>query len=556
MLQLEQILSEYPYGLSINPFSHVPTPSLTAAKVLGGRRWKEVRNGILACISELKETLRREGQGFSLVSIIGPLGTGKTHIALHMETLKDDFECIYVDLTRMEPKDLQNIYLAIVKGLDDTFFQGVRSSLLLKLGGRADEGDRHAMKVLKIGIFDRILRRKPKYIAKDIIDKRRTANLSFLEGALLEVVDKAALESAFNVLSENLRWFLEVKDFNEALEKLKGFASISCISGRVLLIEIDEISATKPLMEGLKAIINEKPPGVILITILRSEADREISEIDPSLADRLRRAPFTYSLSQPDDPGEIWEIIKEYLKFYNANITEEDGEVLKYLIKYTYSELGMSEIRDILALMREALELAKGRRRLNEEHFVEAIIKIRPTAELRDSIMHIPIQDYLRILRTDMKTPEEVSVNLTKAIRNLGYYLFMKDFIFYAHGASKRIDTPSGSRSYRLADIYLEEKDGKKIVVSVKLTKKEHLTRQEIEDMLEIVEHGKIDQGIILTNAAHSKDLEHSKLIFTTIGDRRNIADYLYFGEKFQAGKLTEDNNNNAIRLAKSLGIG
>ncbi|MCP8308108.1 MAG: hypothetical protein H3Z54_05370 [archaeon] len=547
-------MTEYPYGLKINPFSHVPTPSLTAAKVLGGRRWKEVKERILICVNELKESMLRGQKDFMIVNIVGPLGTGKTHLALHMKTLKDEFECAYIDLTRIEPKDLQSIYLAIVKELGYGFFHELHDRLILNLGERAEKGDKSAKKALRIGIIDRIIGRRPINIAKEVIEKRRSINIYALKEAFPELVDEA-FESVLNILSENSSWFLEVKDFNETLKKLKGFTRVSCSLGRVLLIEIDEISANKPLMDGLKAIINEKPPGVVLVTILRSEVEMEIGKVDPSLADRLQKAPFTYFLSQPDDPEEIWDIIKEYLKFHNAIINEEDGE-LKNIIKYAYSEFNINELRELLALMREVLELAKGSERISEDHLIGAIIRIRPTAELRGSIMHIPIPDYLRIIKTSTKTYEEISDNLTRAIRDLGRYLFMRDTIFYAHGASRRIDTPGGSRSFRLADVYLEEKDGKKIVVNVKITEKDCLTKQEIEDTLDIVEHGRIDQAIILTNAAYSKDLEHPKLIFAKIGDKRSIADYIYFSEKFQASRLNEEDEKNVIRLAKCLGVG
>ncbi|MGQ9719610.1 MAG: hypothetical protein ACUVWK_07235, partial [Nitrososphaerales archaeon] len=252
----------------------------------------------------------------------------------------------------------------------------------------------------------------------------------------------------------------------------------------------------------------------------------------------------------------IWDIIREYLKFHSAIITEEDGEALRNLIRYAYDEVGMTEIRELLALMREALELAKGSNRIGDEHLIGAIIRIRPNAELKGSIMRIPIPDYLRIIRTSMKTLDETSYGLTRAIRDLGRYLFIRDAIFYAHGASRRIDTPGGSKSFRLADAYFEEKDGRKIAVNVKLTEKECLTKQEIDDTLEIVEHGRVDQAIVLTNAAYSRDLEHPKLVFEKMTDRRSIADYLYFSEKFQAGRLTENDEKNAIRLAKCLGVG
>ncbi|MCP8321436.1 MAG: hypothetical protein H3Z52_10940 [archaeon] len=548
-------MTEYPYELKINPFSHVPTPSLTSAKVLGGRRWKEVKERILICVNELKESMLRGQNDFMIVNIVGPLGTGKTHLALHMKTLKDEFECAYIDLTRIEPKDLQSIYLAIVKELGNDFFHELHNRLILNLGERAEMNDKSAKKVLKIGIIDRIIGRRPINIAKEIIEKKRSINVDALKEVFPEL-DDDVFESVLNIISENSGWFLEAKDFNEALKKLKGFTRVSCSLGRVLLIEIDEISTNKSLMDGLKAIINEKPSGVVLVTILRSGTEMEMVNADPSLADRLKKAPFTYFLSQPDDPEEIWDIIKEYLKFHNAIISEEDGEALKSLIKYAHIEFGMNEIRELLALMREALELAKGSERISEDHLIGAIIRIRPTSELRGSMMHIPIPDYLRIIKTSTKTYEEISDNMTRAIRDLGRYLFMRDAIFYAHGASRRIDTPGGSRSFRLADVYLEEKDGKKIVVNVKMTEKDCLTKQEIEDTLDIVEHGRIDQAIILTNAAYSKDLEHPKLIFAKIGDKRSIADYIYFSEKFQTNRLNEEDEKNVIRLAKCLGVG
>jgi len=553
---LSQLITEYPYGLEINPFSHVPTPSLTAAKVLGGRRWKGVKERILICVKELNESMNKGQKVFSIVNIVGPLGTGKTHLALHMKTLKDEFECAYVDLTRIEPKDLPSVYLAIVKELGEGFFHELRNKLILKLGDRAERGEKNARKALRIGIIDRIFGRSPIRIAQEIVEKRRSMDVYALREAFPDILDDDAFESVFNILSENLNWFLEAKDFNEALRKIKGLARVSCSLGRVLLIEIDEISVNKPLMDGLKAIINEKPPGVVLVTILRSEVMTEMSNADPSLADRLQKAPFTYFLAQPDDPEEIWDIIKEYLKFHYAVISEQDGEALKNLIKYAFSEFGMNKIRDVLALMREAFEIAKGSERIREDHLIGAIIRIRPNAELRDSLMRIPIPDYFRIIKTSTKTYEEISDNLTRAIRDLGRYLFMKGAIFYAHGASRRIDTPGGSRSFRLADLYLEEKDGRKVVVNVKMSEKECLTRQEIEDTLEMVEHGRVDQAIILTNAAYSKDLEHPKLIFTKIVDKHNIADYIYFSEKFQANRLNEEDEKNVVRLAKCLGVG
>src|SRR5205807_6624804 len=81
----------YAYGLEINPYPSSPTPTEKDAKILGGKRHKEAKSAILDCIKELNERVRgREAAtgDFRVITVIQDVGSGKTHLALHIKNLK------------------------------------------------------------------------------------------------------------------------------------------------------------------------------------------------------------------------------------------------------------------------------------------------------------------------------------------------------------------------------------------------------------------------------------------------------------------------------------
>ena len=43
----------YPYRLDRNPYPSSPTPTLIDAQILGGKRHREAKAAVLACISDL-----------------------------------------------------------------------------------------------------------------------------------------------------------------------------------------------------------------------------------------------------------------------------------------------------------------------------------------------------------------------------------------------------------------------------------------------------------------------------------------------------------------------
>jgi len=546
-------MSGYPYGLRVNPFFHAPVPSPEVAKALGGRSWLEARERILQCVKEMKEGLSRGQEGFSVITVVGQPGTGKTHLCLHLRALAKEvgFECAYVDLTKVERKDLRSIYRGMLDDLRKTrFFERLKQGLIQRLVEMAEKGDRRAEKALLPSLLDRILRRRP----RELISKRGRLDAQ-LASEVLEPWDPERREGVFRLLLGDVGWFYGPEELEGVLRRLKIVTSFSCTYlGRPVLLEVDEVDASRPLLDGLKALINDRPPGLLLMVTLLPSVDIQIGREDPALADRLRRATFLCELSQPRDPEEMWDIIRAYLRFFGARMAVEDESMLGDFVRFLYADFGVREIRDALAIMREAFERARGAERIGEEALSEAVRTVRPAASLSDSIMRMTLYDYHRILRTRMRTPEETSSNLAEALRSLGAFLVETGRLAYCHPKARRIETPGGARQFRSVDVYWEDKAGRVIVLDVKITGSGYLTKQMIENVIDIANHSRVHEVAVVSNAVCPLDIRPLKLRAVKLSERR-IADFIYFSERYTAWNLTPDQMSRAIELVRELGI-
>ena len=129
----------YPYHLDSNPYPSSPTPTEKDAKILGGKRHKEAKAAILECIKELNRKVEgktAENGDFRVISVVQDVGSGKTHLALHIKSLKGrhNVECSYVDLSTISPKSVTGIYDAMLKGFENEFFVELRTKFLNYLG--------------------------------------------------------------------------------------------------------------------------------------------------------------------------------------------------------------------------------------------------------------------------------------------------------------------------------------------------------------------------------------------------------------------------------------
>src|SRR5881296_4485672 len=109
----------YPYKLDRNPYPSSPTPTLIDAKILGGKRHKEAKAAMLSCISDLYSKVSAgtaTDKDFRLVTIIQDVGSGKTHLALHIRGSKEVSDrCVisYMDLSQIAPRSMNAVYCSM-----------------------------------------------------------------------------------------------------------------------------------------------------------------------------------------------------------------------------------------------------------------------------------------------------------------------------------------------------------------------------------------------------------------------------------------------------------
>ena len=95
----------YAYELENNPYPSSPTPTEKDARILGGKRHKEAKSAVLECIKELSQKVanRESNAGdFRMITLIQDVGSGKTHLALHVRNLQSRHNtvCTFLEIGR------------------------------------------------------------------------------------------------------------------------------------------------------------------------------------------------------------------------------------------------------------------------------------------------------------------------------------------------------------------------------------------------------------------------------------------------------------------------
>ncbi|MGB8035682.1 MAG: hypothetical protein WCF03_17850, partial [Nitrososphaeraceae archaeon] len=72
-----------------NPYPCSPTPTIIDAQILGGNRHKEAKAAVLSCIDDLYSKIVGipTDKDFRLITLIQDVGSGKTHLSLHIRGL-------------------------------------------------------------------------------------------------------------------------------------------------------------------------------------------------------------------------------------------------------------------------------------------------------------------------------------------------------------------------------------------------------------------------------------------------------------------------------------
>ncbi len=542
---------QYPYGLESNPYPSSPTPTLIDAQVLGGKRHKEAKDAVLSCISDLQSKVSTgpaTDKDFRLVTVIQDVGSGKTHLALHIKGLPQVSEgtvVSYVDLTQILPRNMNSLYSAMLGGFSDQYMDSLRKAVVNYLLEKAERNGGSAKKIFNYGFLDSLSGRSLADKAQQLLRKELMPNYAAISETLekefsqIEVTMlKLVIEGKFRSDAQN------VSTLEDILASLASMAAINLrFLNRITIFQLDEFDSDRETTEFVKAVINAHLPAAVLMLIMTPSSYDDIRKANASTFDRLEKANYKLDLAGSNTLEEILDIILEYIRFYDSQgkLTAEEEQDLSAKIRVIYDEFSdFRNVRSILNIMYHSTENAakRGLASIDEQAIDETIRNVYPGLRIKGSVMDVPISDFIRIRRS-CNDIEMLQSDVKDAVRNL---------VNYAHevGAVARPHTADGNG----ADVTFSDTYGTKIAVSVVINSNHAKSFEEISNKIKTSHF--VDKLVILTNA-NSNTGSNGNSVLTI--DRRKMIDLIYFSNKYKNNEMMEDDSQRAMMLARSIRI-
>ncbi len=531
----------YPYGLKSNPYPSSPTPTEHDAKILGGTKHQEAKNSITECISDLYKQITRKNStenDFRVITVVQDVGSGKTHLALHIKTLKtrQDIVTAYVDLSTISPKTHESIYSAIMRGFSREMFSELKEKFLTQICEKAQKGDNLAKKALGYGILDRLKGITIKQKAEDILYDKNVISKDALQSYL--AVHYSSHESTViqNIIANS---FDKITNLDELHGRLAAICKFSHnLLGKVTLFEIDEFDAQEGSLEFVKSLINAHIPASVLLLITTPSLYLDIQKANPSVFDRLEKANYKIDLAGANSVDELIEIAIEYIK--EADKTErfnkKEQHDLAAKVKVLCDEFPeFRNVRSIINILNHAVEQASD---LDAPEITEAVIDetikhTYPGLKIKGSIMEVPISEFIKIKRNAGATQSQVK----QAISNL---------VNYAHEIGNVSKSSKQNPSF---DVVYSDPFGTKIGIAVVMDANH---AKNFETIANVVKSSAfVDKLIIITNT----NIPTSNLATIVNVDKSKVIDLLYFNNQYTEHKIDEPESEKIKILAKTISV-
>src|SRR5690606_2113584 len=359
----------YPYKLDRNPYPSSPTPTLIDAQILGGRRHKDAKAALLSCVSDLDSTVSSGSatdKDFRLVTVIQDVGSGKTHLALHIKGLKevsDSAVTSYVDLSQISPRNMHSLYSAMLAGFTDEYAANLRQVVVRYLQEKAERNIGNAKKIFNYGFMDSLTGKKIADKAAQLLRNELVPNYAALDETLAKefspvglAILKLVVEGKFRADAQN------VETLEDIIASLAALANLNLrFLNRMTIFQIDEFDADKESVEFVKAVINAHLPSTALMLIFTPSSYEDIRKSNVSVFDRLEKANYKIDIAGSNTLEEILEMVLAYIRHHDPTkpITEEQERELAARVKVIYDEVSdFRNVRSMLNMMYAATENA------------------------------------------------------------------------------------------------------------------------------------------------------------------------------------------------------
>jgi hypothetical protein len=538
----------YPYKLLSNPFPSSPTPTVKVAKILGGKKHTDALVSIKNCINDLglkiNDGTSPKEDLFKVIAIIQDIGSGKTHLTLHMKTIDDVFNkavVSYVDLAQVRPREVDTIFSSIIKGFDGNYFNDVLTKLVEYVNNMYSKYPKLVKKSIKYGFFDSLNGNSIEEKLKQLLEKKIQPSFKYLFDLLSLDFSKMEIQIIFEIIRKGTLNYSDLKTFSNLILVLTSLSSINFkFFNKITIFQFDEFDSDGQTLEYIKGLINSHIPYSILMLITTPSYYSDISRVNPSLFDRLEKANYKIDLAGSNSYDEINDIVLEYIRKNAPNLNESDKTDLSSKIKIIYDEFpDFRNIRSVLNIMYHSTDISSKKNSINiDEYSIEESIKnIYPGLRLRGSIMGIPISDFLKMRKMSIDR-NYLEIGIKNAIKNLINYV-------EELGTVKKLE--DGIQEDYLDAVYNDQL-GKKIGVTIAIDNDKN------KNFDKIIKSTKrnllIDKLIILTT--NITNIKNNGTTFVTV-DRWKLVDLLYFNKKYSDNDIKLEDPEKAILLAKSI---
>jgi hypothetical protein len=543
----------YPYRLDRNPYPSSPTPTLSDAMILGGKRHKEAKAAMVSCVSDLRSKIgvgTAVDKDFRLVSMIQDVGSGKTHLALHTKGVKevsDNAIVSYTDLSQISPRSMHSLYGAMLAGFTDEYVAMLRKTVIDHLLQRAEQNAPSAKRIFDYSFIDFIRGKSLADKAAELLRYEIVPNYAAIDDTLSKEFSSVEITILKLVIEGNFRTDAQnVASLEDIIASLTALARLNQkFLHRITLFQIDEFDSDKESVELIKAVINAHLPATVLMLIFTPASYDEIRRTSVSVFDRLEKANYKIDIAGSNTLEEIIDIVLEYIRHHDVSksLTVEHERDLAAKIRVIYDEFpDFRNVRSMLNIMYHAAENAAKRnlRDIDEQCIDETIKNVYPGLRIRGSLMYVPISDFIKIRRNcnDIQT-------LESGIRNA-----VKDLVNYAHQVGVVARPHSANGEGNGIDVTYNDLYGTKVAVAVVINKDHTKSFEQISNTLKSTSFA--DRLIILTNATTTSDTKRSLLVNI---DRCKMIDLIYFSNKYNNNQIHQDDSQRAILLAKSMSL-
>ena len=540
----------YPYFLNINPYPSSPTPALVDSQILGGNTHKQARTAILSCIEDRYGKLGSNptDKDFRLITMIQDVGSGKTHLALHIRGLPElstNTVTSYVDLSRVSPRDIYNTYESILSGFSNEDVITMREAIISMLSFKAEKNVGPARKIFKYGLSDRIAGKSFSDKARLVLQGKETMNYDYVDEVLCDEFSEIQIDLIKGIVGDKFRRdSANVRTLEGVINSLSAIANLNFrLLNKLTIFQFDEFDSNKETLEIIKALINAHIPSSMLMLIMTPASYNEIKKENASVFDRLEKANYKIDLAGSNTVTELLDIIFEYIRHYDKinNFTPEHENELASRIRVIYDEFPeFRNVRSILNILYHATENAARTNSftIDEQSIDDTIKRNYPGLKIRGSLMDVPLSEFIRIRKNSMSS-DALESNVRDAIKNLLAYTTQTGSV-----TGVNIDNIIGNS----IDVVYNDNYGTKIAVAVVVNKDHSKALAQISSAAKSL--SLVDRLVVLTNTGTAVGENGTTVVNM---DKGKLIDLIYFNDKFKNEELLKDDLEKAVVLAKSM---